>query len=119
MDNTNPENAPETAPAVYAQKYRRATVYPFTWGKVVDIHAIGPYEIVEYDEFASGSSRGPSGKRPLSGRRLFHVYVDGEDESRSCYTMEGALVIAIAAKQGASLFAPAVAKLLKLDKELE
>ena len=65
----------------------------FTWGKVVRVHEIGRYAIVEYLERKMNS-------RELSGHTLFHVYIDGKDRSRSCSSMEGAIVTAISYAAG-------------------
>ena len=35
---------------------RRANIHPFTWGKVVDSHEIGPYQIVEYHPYKNGGT---------------------------------------------------------------
>lgn len=58
--------------------------YPrrFTWGKVVQIHDVGPYAIVESDNDKA--------------ERSFHVYVGGSDTHRSARSLDEALLTAIA-----------------------
>lgn len=60
----------------------------FSWGKVVAGHQIGRYGIIEYLERNMNS-------RELSGRTLFHVYVDGRDQSVSCSSLDAALLAAV------------------------
>lgn len=56
----------------------------FTWGRVLQIHEVGPYAIVEYDDEAH------------PGSLHFHIYVDGRDTSHSAPSLDAALAAAIA-----------------------
>lgn len=58
--------------------------YPrrFTWGKVVQIHDIGPYAIVESEDD--------------KGEHGFHVYVGGANTNRWELSLDAALLTAIA-----------------------
>jgi hypothetical protein len=58
----------------------------FVWGKIVQIHEVGHYQIVEH--------RAPS--RSANFTLLFHVYVDGRDASRAGKSLDEALALAIA-----------------------
>jgi hypothetical protein len=63
----------------------------FTWGKVVDVHEIGPYAFIE----AIWKVKGPS-----NGKTGFFVYIDGKDMGTSAPTLDGALLLAIFKKHG-------------------
>jgi hypothetical protein len=72
----------------------------FTWGKVIEVHEIGPYAIVEYhpkrpDMWKNGLF---VRKGTISSVTNFHVYVNGQDESISFGTLDEALIFAIAAR---------------------
>lgn len=58
---------------------------PFTWGRVLTIHDAGPYTIIEAKSNSASDE----------DRTVFHVYVKGENTSRSSYSFDGALIIAI------------------------
>lgn len=57
---------------------------PYPWGKIVAIHRLGEYEIVEATD--------------RDGRLHFHPYINGEDLSRSSSTLERSIVDAIAVR---------------------
>jgi len=65
--------------------------YPhkFTWGRIIYIHEIGSYSIAEYEEIMN---------RKSTGKILYHIWVDGRDDSESCESLEAALATAIAHK---------------------
>lgn len=58
----------------------------FHWGKIIEIHEIGPYKIIEYDSYETGSS-----PRKVTGKILFHV----EDAESSYLSLDDAIVGAI------------------------
>lgn len=68
----------------------------FTWGSIVRLYTVGPYDIVEYHPW----------KRSLRGtvftgegdadKTEFHVYVDGKSTSHGFGTLDAALAGAIA-----------------------
>lgn len=95
-----PANPP--APSTSAVVTRRATIHPFTWGKVISEHEIGPYQIVEYHPYKSGGTpvdeRGRRLPREVEAHTLFHVYYDGQDSNQSTNTLEGAMLVAISCK---------------------
>ena len=95
-----PANPP--APATSAAAPRRATIHPFTWGKVISEHEIGPYQIVEYHPYKSGGNpvdeRGRRLPREVEAHTLFHVYYDGQDSNQSTNTLERAMLVAISCK---------------------
>ena len=67
---------------------------PFTWGKLVRIHQIGRYAIVEYRPWTRTGFVVNTGK---AGKKLgFHPYVDGKDTSRTFDDIESAMAGAIA-----------------------
>ena len=62
----------------------------FTWGRVMDRHEVGPYEIVEFHPHEIGSSARP---RPVDTSKVeFHGYIDGKDTNESWNTLDEALV---------------------------
>lgn len=69
----------------------------FTWGPVVAVHRIGPYAIVEYRRqiFEGSTSTG----KYSDTETMFHPYVDGKDTNVGTYSLEMALLHAIASKQ--------------------
>ena len=79
----------------------------FSWGRVLKITDISVYTIVAYQPPED------------STRTLFHVYVDGDDTSNSCETIETALLYGMAVKNlgdgnEAGSMARAAAKILGL-----
>jgi len=62
----------------------------FTWGEVVKIHEIGIYSVVEY-------------KSQFHKKNIFHPYAGERDLHHGCYSLEEAIVTAIAInKDGAN-----------------
>jgi hypothetical protein len=59
---------------------------PYTWGKIVKIHDIDRYSIVESLDPQAEAYRGAGEGLPAETR--FHPYVDDEKCSVSCHTME-------------------------------
>jgi len=108
--------------ATSAAAPRRANIHPFTWGKVVDSHEIGPYQIVEYHPYKSGAApvdeRGRRLPREVEAQTMFHVYFDGEDTNQSTQTLEGAMLVAISHKK-LGRHAPGLAMLCRALKIAE
>lgn len=79
----------------------------FTWGKIVKIHNIGPYTIVEYTDKSTKAYH-------------FHIYVDGKCTGTSTLTLDGALLSAIGRSNlevnEARWMAMAAAKLLNVKE---
>jgi hypothetical protein len=63
----------------------------FVWGKIVQWHEVGRYQIVEYFP-AFASSRPPE----YEDQAKFHIYLDKKSTHTGASTLESALVIAIA-----------------------
>ena len=63
----------------------------FTWGRVVAIHDIGEYRIIE---FLNRKVDGCTVTKELTDEHLFFV----EGSSQSCHSLDGALAAAIACK---------------------
>lgn len=62
----------------------------FTWGRVINRHEVGPYEIVEYHPHEIGSSARP---RSVDTSKVhFHGYIDGNDTHESWVSLDDALV---------------------------
>lgn len=84
----------------------RKTPSLFTWGRINQIHDIGSYTIVEYEDRTTKETS-------------FHVYVDGRSTHNSTGTIEGALLIGMARKHlevnEARYMAMGAAKLLGID----
>ena len=72
--------------------------HPFTWGQVVNIHAIGEYSIVEYQPWKTDGCRLKIGDVDFENY-LFHGYIDGKCTSRSWESLDAALVGLIAYKR--------------------
>jgi hypothetical protein len=67
----------------------------FPWGRLIQIHSVGPYEIVEYAE--RGADNHETHPRQETGRTLFHV---GREKGcggsgESFLTLDEALIAAI------------------------
>lgn len=60
----------------------------FPWGRITEVHTIGPYDIVEFIW--------KEGDR-LAGKTHFCVYLDHRDTAMGSPTLEGALACCIAA----------------------
>lgn len=57
----------------------------YTWGRVIDIHCIGEYQIVEYED-----------KR--TNEHLWHGYINYSDTNASYYSLDSALIGCIGRK---------------------
>lgn len=68
----------------------RARRTRFPWGRVLALHDVGAFTIVEYE--ARPADNNPDKTRYVK----FHVYVAGEDKHESFNTLEDALVGAVA-----------------------
>lgn len=69
----------------------------FTWGKVVAIHEVGEYQIVEYvPNQSSNVSDADYAERLAKHPTSFHPYIKGDDTSRSYHSLDEALVGVIA-----------------------
>lgn len=75
----------------------------YTWGEIRKFHEIGRYTIIEY-------------KHRDENKTLFAVYVDGEDQSQSCETLDQAIIAAVASAHVSNSGAMALAacKILNL-----
>lgn len=67
----------------------------FTWGLVIRIHTVGPYDIIEYHPWKSVRGTVHTGD-PDPIRTEFHVYVRGKSTSESFGSLDAALAGAIA-----------------------
>jgi hypothetical protein len=74
-------------------KESKVNVNDFHWGRVISVHSIGRYEIVEYAQLAV---EGVTVTQRETGMSEFHSYVDGLDTHHSFATLEEAIVGAIA-----------------------
>lgn len=63
----------------------------FVWGKIVQWHEVGRYQILEYRPFVPNSV-----PRECRDEPRFHVYVDKKDTHTSTRGLESALIEAIA-----------------------
>jgi len=63
----------------------------FVWGRIVEEYEIGPYHIAKYQPYKPGT-------REPDESHQYHVWVDGKDTSEGAWTLEGAMLIAIAHK---------------------
>lgn len=61
----------------------------FPWGRVTQDHVFGPYVIREYVQKKVPNS-------PNNGRTLFHAYHEGKSLNESWYSLEKAIIGAIA-----------------------
>lgn len=91
----------------------------FTWGKIINIHEVGRYAVVEFEPKAVKvyrEGRYVDEKEPKG----FHAYVDGKDTNMGAATLEGAFLLAMAAgnvpKNDASNAARYAAKILNLQE---
>lgn len=57
----------------------------FSWGRITKRYIVGSYEIAEY--VSNGDQK-----------TYYHVWVDGMDTNDSTYTLEQAMVLAVATK---------------------
>jgi hypothetical protein len=88
----------------------------FPWGRVIQIHAIGPYEIVEYAE--RGADNHPTHPRVETGQIMFHVNTTHLPDSwtgESFDSMDRALIGCIdKARNGSTRATPYAARVLGL-----
>lgn len=71
----------------------------FTWGKILKVHEIGEYEIIEYDEYLVEYAKYSSGQKiNLSGNILYHPYLNGKDLCCGFETLDEAIVYSISQK---------------------
>lgn len=65
----------------------------FPWGRVIQMHSIGPYEIVEYAE--RGADNHPTHPRQETGATMFHVRTSASWTGESFGSLDEALIGAI------------------------
>jgi hypothetical protein len=70
------------------------TVRDFTWGRVLRVHEIGEYEIVEFEPRRAGNQR----EEDFDPSPRFHAFIDGKDTHHSYNTLDRALAGVIAYK---------------------
>lgn len=70
---------------------------PFTWGKVIAIHSISTYDVVEYHSWERKDSRIIDGQADLKDFS-FHIYVNGNDCCETFDSLDAALAACIAYK---------------------
>ena len=91
---------------------------PYTWGKLVEIHEIGNYLIVEYKE--TKLSHGDFGSR-LDGKyedeSSFHPYVNGSDTNSGFDTLDRAIIHAVACNAGHSRASEHIINMLRPLKD--
>ena len=68
----------------------------FPWGRIIDWHKLGEYDIAEYHPYDEKSNRDLFLNRE---RVAFHGWIDGRDASSSWDTLERAIVGLIAIKR--------------------
>lgn len=83
-----------------------ASINKFTWGKVLRVHEIGEYKIVEYDEYENTVTK------ELTGDIRFHAFLGERDLSRCSHTLDEALIQAIASKYDEDRAVPYIMKML-------
>lgn len=71
----------------------RAEPDRFCWGKVIKIHTIGPYDLIEYI---------PEEWMAASGKTRFQIYANEMDQQLSADTLERALLYAMGRRHLAS-----------------
>lgn len=76
----------------------------FVWGRIKEVHEVGPYEIVEFEPSTWDTKNPPANE--------FHPYVDGKDTSVVAPTLDGALCLAIAFRSGDVTMGRAMMKLV-------
>jgi hypothetical protein len=69
----------------------------FTWGKIVQVHHIESYEIVEAKVEGDWETTGPLVGKP---HNRFFPFVNGKDTCMSTTDLDGALATAIAYRHG-------------------
>lgn len=65
----------------------------FHWGKVLKVHEIGEYQIIEYDRFDLNSM-----PLKVTGNIRFQTFINHIDTCHSFKTLDEAIVFAIAKK---------------------
>ncbi len=73
----------------------------FTWGKLIKIHEVGEYAIIEYHPWKVKSPEVLTGN-PDMDKVEFHCYLNGRDIACSCESMDSALAYCIAYKHDGS-----------------
>jgi len=82
----------------------------FTWGKLVEIHHIGDYDIVEFHPRVSGRTG------TYEAKALFHPFACGGDICESHLSLDVALIAAITHKAtGGTMGAPWIVKMLGIE----
>jgi hypothetical protein len=66
----------------------------FPWGVIDEVHEVGPYQIAQYRKDASTYAHESAWVD--HGKTMFHIYVEGKDACQSFWTLDAALVGAIA-----------------------
>jgi len=69
----------------------------FTWGKITEFFSIGDYDFAAYHPWKRDDCTVLTGKVDYDTVN-YHIWIDGEDASISCSTLEEAMVCAIARK---------------------
>lgn len=83
-----------------------ASIENFTWGKVLKVHEIGEYKIVEYDEYEHTHTK------VLTGCIRFHAFLGERDLRRCSHTLDEAIILAIASKYEEDRAVPYIMKML-------
>ena len=78
----------------YYKKLNELTSNQYTWGKIIEIHEVGIYIIVEYKAIKfDGCS--PVEPKEYEENSSFHPYVNGDDNNESFNSLDHALAAAI------------------------
>lgn len=72
----------------------------FVWGSVWEVHALGPYSIVEYIPTETVKRAMLAGLEPHKLQHEFHPYVDDQDIGQYASSLDDALALAIAHRNG-------------------
>lgn len=70
--------------------------HKYTWGKLVKIHEIGEYKVVEYFSYKYENNHRTDGYEETAS---FHPYINDQDTNNSYESLDAALVGVIAYKQ--------------------
>jgi hypothetical protein len=84
----------------------------FVWGRVEQTHEVGPYSIVEFTPTEVVKREKDTGLTAGGHLNQFHPYVDGQDTSVVAPTLDGALCLAIAFRNGDVTMGRAMMKLV-------
>jgi hypothetical protein len=91
----------------------------FNWGKIIKIHEVGRYAVVEFEPNIVNVYRDGRYVKEKEAQG-FHVYVDGKDTNMGASTLEGAFLLAMAAgnvpKNDAPCAARCAAKILNVQE---